>query len=95
VTVGKERPSLVRRGGACNLRASQDAAGSVADGTGEPPLGRANLLPDPGLANHLVWLVKFRSSNDVKQKSSSSLVGVGYHPSTKKLRRFGRGQRQA
>jgi len=45
---------------------------------------RANLEPDPGLANHLLWLVNFVGSNDVKQKSSSSPVGVGYHPSTKK-----------
>ena len=44
----------------------------------------ANLEPDPGLANHLLWLVNFGCSNDVKQKSRSSPVGVGYHPSTKK-----------
>jgi hypothetical protein len=55
----------------------------VADGTGEPPQA-ANLEPDPGLANHLLWLVNFGCSNDVKQKSRSSPVGVGYHPSTKK-----------
>jgi hypothetical protein len=43
----------------------------------------ANLEPDPGLANHLIWLVNFGCSNDVRQKSRSSPVGVGYHPSTK------------
>jgi len=64
----------------------------VADGTDEPPQRRANLVPDPGLANHLLWLVNFVGSNDVKQKSSSSPVGVGYQPSTKKQRTFGRGQ---
>jgi len=26
----------------------------------------ANLKPDPGLANHLLWLVNFGRSNDVK-----------------------------
>jgi hypothetical protein len=56
----------------------------VADGTGEPPQGRANLETDPGLANHLLWLVNFGCSNDVKQKSRSSQIGIGYHPSTKK-----------
>jgi len=40
--------------------------------------------PDPGLANHLLWLVNFGCSNDVKQESRSSPVGVGYDPSTKK-----------
>jgi hypothetical protein len=44
---------------------------------------RANLEPDPGLANHLLWLVNFGCSNDVKQESRSSPIGVGYHPSTK------------
>ena len=43
----------------------------------------ANLEPDPGLANHLIWPVNFGCSNDVRQKSRSSPVGVGYHPSTK------------
>jgi len=52
---------------------------------------RGDLEPDPGLANHLLWLVNFGCLNDVKQKSSSSPIGVGYHPSTKKKRRVGRG----
>jgi len=43
------------------------------------------------LANHLLWLVNFGCLNDVKQKSSSSPIGVGYHPSAKKKRRVGRG----
>src|SRR6266568_9004137 len=42
-----------------------------------------DLEPDPGLANHLLWLVSFGCSNDVKQKSRSSSIGVGYYPSTK------------
>src|SRR5262249_34510195 len=44
---------------------------------------RGDLEPDPGLDNHLLWLVNFGCLNDVKQKSSSSPIGVGYHPSTK------------
>jgi hypothetical protein len=35
------------------------------------------------LANHLLWLVNFGCSNDVRQKSQSSPVGVGYHPPIK------------
>jgi hypothetical protein len=32
----------------------------------------ANLEPDAGLANHLLWLVNFGCSNDVKQKSAEA-----------------------
>jgi hypothetical protein len=44
----------------------------------------ANLEPASGLANHLLWLVNFGCSNDVKQQSRSSPFDAGYHPSTKK-----------